>query len=94
MDELLEGLEPHELHMLAKVATRKADRMVAPTHVIVSNGRDLRPRYLVGTRGRVGGWASDRRMYFYPVPGTEAYRRGREWRIDHSLLKPIETKEA
>lgn len=90
--ELLAGLDREELLRVAQVATRMADRQLVATHR-VANDPQMTPRYLAGTPGRVGGWHGRRRT-FYPLPGTAAYQRNREWRVSAHLLIPLPQKES
>jgi hypothetical protein len=77
LDEDLKTLG-EELVDRSKKLTLRRDREKVPTHKIVG---DVRPRYLAGAKGRAGGWVSDTRREFFPAPGSEAYARGRRWKI-------------
>jgi hypothetical protein len=84
-DELVQLLEA--VRARRKVVVRERDRAKEPTHVIVG---DVRPRYLQGTKGRAGGWISESRREFWPAVGTEAYARGRRWKITGQNLQQLE----
>jgi hypothetical protein len=71
----------------SKVLTRQRDREKTPTHKIVG---DVRPRYLQGATGRAGAWVSESRREFFPTPGTEAYARGRRWKITGQNVVALE----
>jgi hypothetical protein len=99
IQEIASGQRDADLHDLAlaikarrSIIVQQADAVKMPTHVVAS---DVRPRYLAGTKGRVGGWTSDNRgpsgrRKFYPVVGSEAYARNRVWRVTSASLIALE----